>query len=100
MNALDEVDLTGEGKQSKIGSDNDRVRIGVSPNVASAPLMPFPSCRDSVRPLAPEICCWDCLQHWSLDPCSRVSSSLGGEIADVIASAYLSAAAGVVQASF
>jgi hypothetical protein len=32
--------------------------------------------------------------------CSRVSSSLGGEIADVIASAYSSAAFGVAVASF
>jgi hypothetical protein len=32
--------------------------------------------------------------------CSRVSGSLGGKIADVIASAYLSAASGAVEASF
>ena len=27
--------FTGEGQQSKIGSDNDHVRIGMSPKVAS-----------------------------------------------------------------
>ena len=40
------------------------------------------------------------LQPCSLIQCSRVSGSLGGEIADVIASPYLSAVFGAVEASF
>ena len=40
----------------------------MSPNVASAPLTPFPSCRDSVRPPAPGTLPLDSLQHCSHDP--------------------------------
>jgi hypothetical protein len=39
------------------------------------------------------------LQHCSPDPVQQGSSSLGGEIADVIASAYLSAAFGASEAT-
>jgi hypothetical protein len=64
----------------------------------SAALLSY--CPDSVHPPVPEICRWIPGNTVPLIQCSRISDSLGGEITDVIASAYLFAVSGAVEASF